>query len=70
MRTAKTMTAKRAGAIRALLAHRLRVDRPEQKRDRDELRETHEFWISDFERGLTPAGFDQLVNEGRLRIVG
>ena len=70
MRTATTLTAQQASAIKALLARRLLVAREEQKQIRDELRDVHQFWISDFERGLTPAAFDQLVEQGRLRIVG
>jgi hypothetical protein len=70
MRTAKTMTRKQAGEVKALLARRLRETREDQKRTGDYLRDRLKFWISEFEQGLTPAGFDRLVAERRIRIVG
>jgi len=69
VRTVRTMTKKRASTIKLLLARRLRESREDQKRTREELRDEQRFWISEFERGLTPAGFDRLVTEGRIRIV-
>ena len=68
MRTARTLTVKQAAAIRVLLARCLRVGRDEQKVIRGELRNTHRFWILDFERGLTPRGFDSLFESGTLTL--
>ena len=56
-----------ATEIRLLLGQRLGADRDEQKRLRGRLRAVG-FRISDFEVGLTPAGFDALVARGVVSI--
>jgi hypothetical protein len=60
-------TERQAVVIRTRLAERLRVDLAEAKRIRHELRASR-FYISDWESGLLPSGFDALVNSGAIRI--
>lgn len=56
-----------AAEIKRLLGQRLRADREEQKRVRLRLRNLG-FRISDFEVGLTPAGFDALAVRGLITV--
>jgi len=67
MRGIEVFTGDQAVLIRELLAARLRVDLPEAKRLRHELR-TIGFYISDWEYGLQPSGFDALVDRGAIQI--
>ncbi len=67
MRGSSQLTESQAVTIRRLLAERFRVDLEEAKRVRQELRD-RQFYISDWEYGLLPSGFDALVNSGTIRI--
>jgi hypothetical protein len=57
-----------AALIRQLLRQRVGLPREQQKQVRDGLRAVG-FYISDWDIGLTPEGFDRLVREGRIAVV-
>jgi hypothetical protein len=59
-----------AAAIRALLRHKERSDRSEQKRARHHLRQLG-FYISDFHRrysGFGVSDFQELIRSGTIRV--
>ena len=52
MRTRKEYSKESAALVMKLLRHRIGAERNVQKADRNELRYTHGFWISDFWTGM------------------
>ena len=60
-------TAAEAMLIRQVLRRRVALSPDEQKRVRDQLRDTG-FYISDWASGLTPEGSDRLARECRITV--
>jgi hypothetical protein len=67
MRSSREFTAESAQEIRRLLAETRRSDRARQKRLRDKIRDLG-FYISDFGTAFRPEDFDQLIEQGTIRI--
>ncbi len=68
MRTSHEFTAEAAQEVRRLLGETRRSDRARQKRLRAQIRRLG-FYISDFGTAFRTDDFDQLIEQGTIRIV-